>query len=57
MNAQQRLVKVIDLIEDHLSESLYVDQLAESVNWSRWQLQRTFTIWLQRGAIFSSPSP
>ena len=42
MTAQQRLVKVIDLIEDHLSESLYVDQLAESVNWSRWQLQRTF---------------
>lgn len=42
MNAQQRLVKVVDLIEDHLSESLYVDQLADSISWSRWQLQRTF---------------
>jgi len=42
MVANQRLLDIMELIETNLSEPLSVEELANAVGWSRWQLQRTF---------------
>lgn len=42
MVANQRLLNIVELIETNLAEPLSVEELANAVGWSRWQLQRTF---------------
>ena len=37
-----RIDRVLDYIQAHISESLSVNELAEHSCWSRWQLQRVF---------------
>lgn len=47
--ATQQIVSLLDHIEKHLEHPLQVETLAELSCWSRWQLQRVFSHYTDKG--------
>lgn len=47
--AKQQIATLLEHIEEHLEQPLQVDTLAKLSCWSRWQLQRVFSLYTNKG--------